>query len=55
MIYLASKSPRRAELLKQIGVAFELLLPEATEDAYTLHGLPITNFLQLWLAISDLG
>jgi septum formation protein len=26
-IYLASRSPRRRELLKQIGVAFELLLP----------------------------
>jgi septum formation protein len=37
MIYLASKSPRRAELLKQIGVAFELLLPEATEDAESLE------------------
>ncbi|MDF3036701.1 MAG: septum formation inhibitor Maf, partial [Paucimonas sp.] len=26
-IYLASKSPRRRELLRQIGVDFELLLP----------------------------
>lgn len=39
-IYLASKSPRRRELLRQIGVEFELLLlrdqtprgPEVTED-----------------------
>ncbi|NDH55649.1 MAG: hypothetical protein EBY06_03015, partial [Burkholderiaceae bacterium] len=26
-IYLASQSPRRQELLSQIGVRFELLLP----------------------------
>ena len=32
-IYLASQSPRRAELLKQIGVRFELLLPGPDEDA----------------------
>lgn len=32
-VYLASQSPRRAELLTQIGVRFELLLPDADEDA----------------------
>jgi septum formation protein len=37
IIYLASKSPRRAELLKQIGVAFELLLPSDDEDAESLE------------------
>lgn len=32
-VYLASQSPRRAELLTQIGVRFELLLPDADDDA----------------------
>ncbi len=32
-IYLASQSPRRQELLKQIGVHFEMLLPSADEDS----------------------
>ena len=32
-IYLASQSPRRRELLAQIGVAHELLLPTPDEDA----------------------
>jgi len=32
LIYLASQSPRRQELLKQIGVHFELLLPHVDED-----------------------
>lgn len=36
-IYLASQSPRRAELLKQLGVRFELLLPQANEDAEALE------------------
>ncbi len=36
-IYLASQSPRRQELLQQLGVSFELLLPEATEDAEALE------------------
>lgn len=36
-IYLASKSPRRAELLTQMGVTFELLLPSAGEDAESLE------------------
>jgi septum formation protein len=36
-IYLASKSPRRAQLLGQIGVDFKLLLPQADEDAETLE------------------
>src|SRR6476469_2395418 len=41
-IYLASKSPRRRELLRQIGVEFELLLlrtetprgPDVTEEVH---------------------
>ena len=36
-IYLASQSPRRAQLLAQIGVKFELLLPRADEDAEALE------------------
>jgi septum formation protein len=39
MIYLASQSPRRAQLLEQIGVRFELLLPETQEDAETLEAV----------------
>ena len=36
-IYLASQSPRRRELLAQIGVRCELLLPDAEEDAEALE------------------
>jgi len=36
-IYLASQSPRRRQLLEQIGVPFELLLPDADEDAEALE------------------
>ena len=36
-IYLASQSPRRAQLLEQIGVKFELLLPDPREDAESLE------------------
>jgi len=32
-IYLASQSPRRQELLKQIGVDVQMLLPDASEDS----------------------
>jgi septum formation protein len=38
-IYLASQSPRRAQLLEQMGVHFELLLPGASEDAESLEAL----------------
>ena len=37
LIYLASQSPRRQELLKQIQVKFNLLLPDASEDAEALE------------------
>jgi septum formation protein len=33
MIYLASQSPRRAQLLELLGVPYELLLPGKEEDA----------------------
>ncbi|MFM6922297.1 MAG: Maf family protein, partial [Polynucleobacter victoriensis] len=36
-IYLASQSPRRQELLHQIGVKFELLLADSSEDAESLE------------------
>jgi septum formation protein len=36
-IYLASQSPRRRQLLEQIGVRHELLLPGAEEDAEALE------------------
>lgn len=36
-IYLASQSPRRRQLLEQLGVAHELLLPDAHEDAESLE------------------
>ena len=36
-IYLASQSPRRQQLLTQIGVPFELLLPEDTAAAEALE------------------
>jgi len=37
-IYLASKSPRRRELLRQIGVDFELLLNDKEVDEQVLPG-----------------
>jgi len=38
-IYLASQSPRRSQLLQQIGVAHELLLPDPSEDAESLEAI----------------
>ena len=38
-IYLASQSPRRSQLLTQIGVAHELLLPDSAEDAESLEAV----------------
>jgi septum formation protein len=38
-LYLASQSPRRAQLLAQIGQAHELLLPDAGEDAEALEAM----------------
>ncbi|MBC7380484.1 MAG: septum formation inhibitor Maf [Burkholderiaceae bacterium] len=38
-IYLASQSPRRRQLLEQLGVAHELLLPDAQEDAGSLEAV----------------
>lgn len=36
-IYLASQSPRRQELLKQIGVRFEMLSPSPGEDTESIE------------------
>jgi septum formation protein len=39
MIYLASQSPRRAQLLEQLGLRFETLLPDPQEDAEALEAV----------------
>jgi len=36
-IYLASQSPRRRQLLQQLGVRYEMLLPDGGEDAEALE------------------
>ena len=38
-VYLASQSPRRSQLLDQLGVRHELLLPDAAEDAEALEAV----------------
>jgi septum formation protein len=38
-IYLASQSPRRRQLLEQLGVRHELLLPDAHEDAESIEAV----------------
>ena len=38
-IYLGSQSPRRSQLLAQLGVRHELLLPDAAEDAEALEAV----------------
>ena len=41
-IYLASQSPRRQEILKQIGIRFEMLIPDPQEDSESIE-TPIPN------------
>jgi septum formation protein len=36
-IYLASQSPRRRQLLEQLGIRHELLLPDADEDTESIE------------------
>lgn len=36
-VYLASQSPRRRQLLEQLGVRYELLLPDDNENTETLE------------------
>ncbi len=38
-VYLASQSPRRRQLLEQLGVRHELLLPDPDEDAEALEAV----------------
>lgn len=38
-VYLASQSPRRRQLLDQLGIAHQLLLPDAEEDAEALEAV----------------
>ena len=38
-IYLASQSPRRRQLLEQLGVRYELLLPGPDEDAESIEAV----------------
>ncbi len=54
-VYLASQSPRRRQLLEQIGVRCELLLPAASEDAEGLEAerageLPLAYVQRVTLA-----
>ncbi len=39
VLYLASQSPRRRQLLDQLGVPHELLLPDADEDAESIEAV----------------
>ena len=39
LLYLASQSPRRSQLLDQLGIAHALLLPDAEEDAEALEAV----------------
>lgn len=39
LIYLASQSPRRAQLLDMLGVTFELLVADDAEDAESLEAV----------------
>ncbi len=36
-VYLASQSPRRRQLLEQLGIRYQLLLPDESEDAEALE------------------
>lgn len=38
-VYLASQSPRRRQLLEQLGVRYELLLPDDHEDSEALEAV----------------
>lgn len=38
-VYLASQSPRRRQLLEQLGVKYELLLPDPDEDSEALESV----------------
>ena len=42
-VYLASQSPRRRQLLEQLGVRYELLLPNVDEDAEALEAVKVNE------------
>ena len=42
-IYLASRSPRRRELLRQIGVRYEVLLLRESVDREDIDETPLPN------------
>ena len=42
-IYLASQSPRRRQLLEQLGVKYELLLADESEDAEALEAVVVNE------------
>jgi septum formation protein len=49
-IYLASQSPRRRQLLEQIGLRHELLLPGAEEDAEALEAVQADELPETYCA-----
>jgi septum formation protein len=54
-IYLASQSPRRSQLLTQLGVKHVLLLPDASEDAESMEAvLPSETPLKYVQRVTDL-
>ncbi|QWE09647.1 septum formation protein Maf [Polynucleobacter ibericus] len=48
-IYLASQSPRRQELLKQMGIHFEMLLPLPSEDSESIEALLIGEKARIYV------
>ena len=48
LLYLASQSPRRRQLLEQWGVRCELLLPDADEDVEALVDEQLELSAGLW-------
>ena len=54
-IYLASQSPRRRQLLDQLGVRHELLVPQAGAEADAAEALDaaraqeVVGYLGVWL------
>ena len=49
-IVLASSSPRRSSLLRQIGITFEIVLPDVDESRYSFEGDPSGTVERLALA-----
>ncbi len=48
-IYLASQSPRRSQLLSQLGIAHQLLLPDADEDVEALEQVQANELPQAYV------